>query len=136
MVAVCLSAERSMFNCYSRPGYLPELMEEAAQKRLERLKRFELGVSEPVIVGIPSVNHEESNTEESSPFTTVESLARRIVTENTFVPDQTESADRIESRKQNWDLKKEYERKYEPLQIKTANSLQSLLDKRLNEENK
>ena len=109
-------------------------MEEAAQKRLERLRRFELGVTEPVIVGVPKQAEEEVENEEESPFATVESLARVVITENTFVPDQPDDSERIELRRQNWDLKREYERKREPLELEKTKIIEGILEKRMAEE--
>lgn len=109
-------------------------MEEAAQKRLERLKRFELGVTEPVIVGIPKQEEEEVVEEVDGPFATVESLARVVLAENTFVPEQRDDSERIEMRRQNWDLKKEYLRRYEPLEIEKEKIIESILAQRMAEE--
>lgn len=95
-------------------------MEEAALKRLERLKALEIGVADQVIVG--------SNYDNT--MDTVESRAQKLLQENSFVLGKPQEA----HRKANSDLKREYERRYRPLLEQTEEMIKKFVDKKIEEE--
>jgi hypothetical protein len=109
-------------------------MEEAAKRRIERLKQFQLGVQEPVITGLrPSEEQNDGNLPKEEYVETAESLAQRILQENTFVPTAT-NYEQMDIKKANWDLKKEYERKSADLEIKKKEKLEELLQIKIDED--
>lgn len=105
-------------------------MEEAAKRRLERLKEFELGVEDKVIVGVVP----PQNDDKAEAFETLESRAQQILAENTFVPEQRPSEEHINIRKANLDLKREYERRCRNLEALRKEKIDELINKRLDEE--
>jgi hypothetical protein len=100
-------------------------MEEASKKRLERLQSFALGVTEPILVGVPISDTKNSDQEGEEKFTTVESLAHQVLSGDSFAEDPSEPI-KVD-KKQNWDLKKEYVKKCEPLQIENEKTIEKIL---------
>lgn len=105
-------------------------MEQAARKRVERLKNFQLGMDEPIVTA-PSTRDDDGGGgggDDCGYGKTAESMTSRLLRQQHTLEGTADDSHKESLDKRNWDLKKEYERKSIKLEQKRRERIQEYIN--------